>query len=164
MAVTLRWCCRNENGLRLNASNENLTRGYIKLAEDALGTMNRERNYNRQFAISACYYSMYYALYAILMKIGVTCEIHSCTLEFMKKLLKDFYTEEEIQAIKKALGCRETAQYYVDKIVSKEDETYIMAQAPLFITKSKEILAKLNENDIQRIREALQQVKLPMAR
>ncbi len=155
MAVTLRWCCTNENGLKLDTPSENLAQGYLTLAENALGTMNRERNYNRQFAISACYYSMYYALYAILMKLGIKCEIHSCTLEFMKKLLKDFYAPEDMQAIKKAFDCRETAQYYVDRIVTKEDEMYIMAQAPLFITKSKEILAKLNENDIQKIRDEL---------
>ncbi len=155
----MRWCCNNENGLRLDTPNENLTEGYLTLSENALGTMNRERNYNRQFAISACYYAMYYALYAVLMKIGIKCEIHSCTLEFMKQLLKEKYTFEEIQAIKKAFDCRETAQYYVDRIVSKEDETYIMAQAPLFLAKSKEILARLNENDVQHIREALQQIK-----
>ena len=122
MAVALRWCCKKEGGLKLDVSNENSTQGYLTLAENALGTMNRERNYNRQFAISACYYSMYYALYAVLMKAGVKCEIHSCTLEFMKRILKDFYSLEEIRAIKKAFDCRETAQYYVDRIVSKEDE------------------------------------------
>ncbi|MEK6929018.1 MAG: hypothetical protein AABW65_03655 [Nanoarchaeota archaeon] len=158
MAITLHWCCKNENGLKLDAPNENLTQGYLTLAENALGTMNRERNYNRQFAISACYYSMYYALYSVLMKIGIKCEIHSCTLEFMKNLLKDAYTLEEIRAIKKAFDCRETAQYYVDRIVSKEDEIYIMAQAPLFITKSKEILNELNEKDIQQTREELQKI------
>ena len=127
MAVTLSWCCRKENGLKLlDAPNDSLAQGYLTQAENALGTMNRERNYNRQFAISACYYSMYYALYAVLMRLGVRCEIHSCTIEFAKQLLKDLYTQEEIKAIKKAFDCREIAQYYVDRIVSKADKLYIM--------------------------------------
>ncbi len=64
------------------------------MAEEALGTMNRERN-----SISACYYSMYYSLYAILMKLGIKCEIHSCTLEFMKFSLSQYYLEDEIDII-----------------------------------------------------------------
>lgn len=131
--------------------NDNLSFGYIKMAENALGTMNRERNHNLAFAISACYYSMYYSLYAVLMKLGVKCEIHACTLEFMKLLTK-FYSKDDMKTIKKAFDLRETAQYYVDKIIRKEDSDFIMAQAPLFISKSKEVLAKINEEDIKEIR------------
>ncbi|MBU0528996.1 hypothetical protein KKF86_04470, partial [bacterium] len=83
------------------------------MAEDSLGTMNRERNYNLMFSISACYYSMYYSLYSILMKIGIKCEIHSCTLEFMKIMLKEYYSKEDIKTIKKAFDLRILAQYYV---------------------------------------------------
>ena len=74
--------------------NDNLAKGYLKMAENSLGTMSREKQYNLMFAISACYYSMYYSLYAICMKLGVKCEIHSCTLEFMKKGLNEFYSQD----------------------------------------------------------------------
>jgi len=125
------------------------------MAENALGTMNREKNYNLMFAISACYYSMYYSLYAILMRIGIKCEIHMCTLEFMKVMLSNLYSNEEIKTIKKAFDARNIAQYYVDKVVSKEDSDFIIAQAPLFLSKSKEILAKLNEKEIGEIRKRI---------
>ena len=154
--VTLKWCCGQKEGIRLIEPNDNLANGYLKMAENSLGTMNRERKYNQTFAISACYYSMYYSLYAICMKIGIKCEIHSCTIEFMKKILMGFYLEDDLKTIKKAFDIRNIAQYYVDKIVLKEDADYIMEKAPLFFNKSKEILTKLNEVDIKGIREKIE--------
>ena len=123
------------------------------MSENALGTMNRERNYNLTFAISACYYSMYYSLYGILMKLGVKCEIHSCTLEFMKFALFDFYSNEDIKLINKAFDLRNLAQYYVDKVIDKKDSDFIMTQAPLFLNKSKETLSKINEKEVERLRK-----------
>ncbi len=157
--VSLKWCCRQKDGIKLIESNNNLVQGYLKMAEDSLGTMNREKKYNLMFAISACYYSMYYSLYAVCMKIGVKSEIHSCTIEFMKKILSDFYSEEDVKIIKKAFDVRNIAQYYVDKIVSKEDSNYIITKAPLFFNKSKEILSKINEKDIKEIRKKIEDIK-----
>jgi uncharacterized protein (UPF0332 family) len=154
--VSLRWCYKQKDGIKLTETNDNLTQGYLKMAENSLGTMNRERKYNLMFAISACYYSMYYSLYAICMKIGIKCEIHSCTIEFMKRVLIKFYSKEDLKIIKKAFDARNIAQYYVDKIVSKEDSDYIMEKAPLFFNKSKEILAKINEKDVKEIRRKLE--------
>ena len=150
--VNLNWCCKQKNGIKLVEPNENLSRGYIEMAEKAIGTMNREKNMNMQFAVSACYYSMYYSLYSVLMKIGIKCEIHSCTLEIMNALLKEFYSTEDLRIISKAFDVRNASQYYVDKIISEEDINFIMRNAPLFLGRSKGILAKINEADIKKIR------------
>jgi uncharacterized protein (UPF0332 family) len=107
--VSLKWCCGKKEGIQLIEPNENLAKGYAEMAGAAIGTMNREKNLNMQFAISACYYSMYYSVYAILMKIGIKCEIHVCTLEFMKKLLADFYSKEDFKIISKAFDARNTS-------------------------------------------------------
>ena len=64
---------------------------------------------------------MYYSLYSVLMKIGIKCEIHACTLEFMKVLLQELYSKEDFILISKAFKSRDISQYYVDKIVPKED-------------------------------------------
>jgi uncharacterized protein (UPF0332 family) len=158
--VNLNWCCRQKNGIKLVEPSENLSRGYVEMAEKAIGTMNREKNMNMQFAISACYYSMYYSLYSVLMKIGIKCEIHSCTLEIMKTLLKDFYSTEDFRVISKAFDVRNTSQYYVDKIISREDIDFIMRSAPLFLNRSKGILAKINEADIRKIKENIKKMQM----
>jgi len=156
--VSLNWCCKQKDGINLVDPNDNLAQGYLKMAENSLGTMNREKQYNLMFAISACYYSMYYSLYAICMKLGVKCEIHSCTLEFMKKCLDEFYSIENVKAIKNAFDARNTVQYYVDRIVPKEDVDFIISNAPLFFNKSKEILSEINEKNIEEIRKSINKI------
>jgi uncharacterized protein (UPF0332 family) len=157
--VNIRWCCKKLEGIRLIEPNDNLALSYIKMAEDALGTMGREKNFNMIFAISACYYSMYYSLYSILMKLGIKCEIHACTLEFMKVFLSDFYSEKEIEVINRAFDLRGISQYYADKIVDKKDIEFIMINAPYFLNKSKEVINKINENDIKRVRNLINNVR-----
>jgi len=133
-------------------ANENLSASYMKMSENALGTMNREKEYNLAFSISACYYSMYYALYSIMMKIGVKCEIHSCTIEIMKVLLDNYYSKEDVKTISKAFDLRNLAQYYVDKVLNKKDINFIFMQAPLFVNHSKNILSSINEKDVGELR------------
>ncbi|MBW6442595.1 hypothetical protein K0A97_02325 [Patescibacteria group bacterium] len=146
--VSLKWCCNKKEGIKLIEPNENLSEGYIQMAENAMGTMNREKRLNIQFAISAGYYSMYYSLYSVLMKIGVKSEIHTCSLEFMKKLLSNFYSKEDCKIIEIAFEVRNLSQYYVNKIIAKEDIEFIFLKAQYFLSKSKDILSRLNEKDI----------------
>ena len=156
--ASIKWCCKQKEGIKLVEPNENLSYAYLKMAEASLGTMRREKEYNLMFSISACYYSMYYSLYSILMKIGVKCEIHSCTLEFMKKFLCYFYCKEDLSIIKKAFDLRNIAQYYVDKIIDKKEVEEIILRAPLFFNTSKNILSKINQSDINNIKRELEEV------
>lgn len=161
--VSIEWCCRQKGGIRLIEPNDNLAEGYIKMAENAIGTMIRERELNLAFSISACYYSMYYSLYyslySVLMKLGIKCEIHSCTLEFMKSFLTEFYSSDDAETIEKAFDARNKVQYYVDKIIKDEEIDFIVLQAPFFLNKSKEILSKLNQNNINELRSKVLNLK-----
>ena len=153
--VSLKWCCKQKDGIKLIEPSDNLSLSYMQMADNAFGTMNRERKYNLTFAISAGYYSMYYSLYSVLMKLGIKCEIHSCTLEFMKVLLSEFYTKEDFKIISKAFDLRNIAQYYVDKVIDTKESDMIMSKAPLFVNTSKDVLSKINESDVKKIRDSL---------
>lgn len=153
--VNITWCCNQKDGIKLVESNDNLARAYSQMAEDAIGTMNREKDKNLTFGISACYYSMYYSLYSIMMKIGIKCEIHSCSLEFMKQFLLEYYSQEDLKLIKKSFDLRGMAQYYPSKIIKKDESDFIISQASIFLNKSKEILSKINQKDIEKIRGEL---------
>jgi uncharacterized protein (UPF0332 family) len=158
--VNLKWCCRTKEGIKLIEPSDNLALSYIKMAENAIGTMNREKDLNKVFAISACYYSMYYSLYSILMKLGIKCEIHTCTLEFMKKQLSNFYSPDDVNMIAKAFELRGIAQYYVDKVLDQREIEFIITMAPLFLNKSKQILSKINERNIKEIKDKISQFSL----
>ncbi len=153
--VSLKWCAKQKGGIKLIDPNENIALSYLKMSNDALGTMNREKKYNLTFAISACYYSMYYSLYSILMKIGIKSEIHSCTLEIMKSLLTEFYSEENFRMINKSFNLRNISQYYPNSLISDKEINLIFSYAPLFFNKSRNILEKLDNSEIEKLRKKL---------
>ena len=141
--VSTRWCCKQKDGIKLAKPSENLAKSYFIMAENSLGTMNRRKKYNLSFSIAACYYSMYYSLYAIMIGIGIKCEIHSCSLRFMKEFLRDYYSTTDVNLIEKAFELRGVAQYYADKVLDMKDVNYIIGEAPSFFSKSKDIFSKM---------------------
>ena len=64
------WCLGIKSGIEIVEPNENLSKVYIMKAENALSAAKSLKN-NRDWEISSCYYSMYFALYSILMRIGI---------------------------------------------------------------------------------------------
>ncbi len=153
--VDIEWCCKQKAGIKLGEPTDNVASGYVNLAENSLGTMNREKEHNIVFSVSACYYAMYYSLYAILSKIGIKCEIHSCSIELM-----DFfdYDSEDKNLLEKSFGIRNTLQYYVDKIIDEKEIDFIIDKSSAFVAKSREILENLNEEDIDAIRNKIKEI------
>ena len=70
----------------------------------------------------------------------------------METFLLNLYSSEDLKTIEKAFELRESIQYYADRIISKEDTDLVIKQAPLFLNKSIEILSRLNQDDIGKIR------------
>ena len=95
--------------------------------------------------------SLYFSLYSILMKMGVKCEIHSCTIEFTRRFLGEYFSEDEISFLAASLKARIDSQYYVDRSVPDEQYKRMLADAPKFLVKCKSISTKLNEKTINKI-------------
>ena len=135
-------------------SNSDLAEAYIKKAEEALESMRV--NIIKDWKISTAYYTLYFSLYSILTKIGIKCEIHSCTIEFAKKFLKDYFNEEELDFAEDSLKARIDSQYYIDRTVPDEQYNQMIMKSPEFLVKCKSILIKLNEKKANEIRSKFQ--------
>ena len=98
---------------------------------------------------------MYFSLYAILMRIGIKCEIHSCTIEIMKMTLTKYFSDEEINLLQKSLTARVDSQYYTDRDVKEEQRITMVENASKFHLKCKEIALKLTSKEILSIRELI---------
>lgn len=147
------WCLKQREGIALVEPNSNLAEAYIKKAEEALESMRV--NIIREWKISTAYYTLYFSLYAILVKIGIKCEIHSCTLEFARQFLKDYFEENELSFLKDSLKARIDAQYYVNRNVPDSQFDEMLQRAPEFFVKCKSIVQKLSEKKISEIRAKL---------
>jgi uncharacterized protein (UPF0332 family) len=150
----IKWCLEVKNGIELIEPNDNLSKAYLKKSEDALKASSVLKD-NRDWEISSGYYAMYFALYAILMKLGVKCENHSCTIEFMKEFLREYFNEEDITLIGNSMVLRIDAQYYTNKEIPEIKYKKMLKEAPEFLVKCKDTIARLNEEKINAIRKKL---------
>jgi len=150
MKNKIKWCVGKKEGLSLIEPNANLAAAYLKKAEEALESMRV--NVIKDWKISTAYYSIYFSLYAVLMKLGVKCEIHSCTIAFAKKFLGDYLDIEDFLFIEDSLKARVDSQYYVDRTVPDLQFNKMIEKSPEFFVKCKGILVKLNEKKISEIR------------
>ncbi len=87
MVDKLEWCINH--GMKLIPPNDDLADEYFRSAEETLLVANLSKNSGSNMWLATHkYYTEYLAAYAILMKIGVKSEIHSCTIELIR-LLED---------------------------------------------------------------------------
>lgn len=150
----IRWCAGKKGGLSLIEPNSDLANAYIAKAEEALESMRI--NIVKDWKISTAYYTIYFSLYAVLMKSGIKCEIHSCTIEFAKRFLKEYFEEAEFDFTEDSLKARVDVQYYIDRTVPDEQYNKMTQKAPEFLVKCKAILIKLNEKKVTEIRDNFQ--------
>lgn len=101
------WCLQQKNGIELVEPNDNLSTAYLNDADDSLLAMDKITG---KWKTVTAYYACYNALYALLMKAGVKCEIHDCTLIIMNLLE---FTKEEIGFLKALKKQRIDVQYYL---------------------------------------------------
>ncbi|MBP2133298.1 uncharacterized protein (UPF0332 family) [Methanomicrobium sp. W14] len=149
----MNWCKDKRKGLKLTEPSENLSEAYFEKAEDSLAVMNSLDS--PDWIISTGYYSMYYSLYAVLMKVGVKSEIHICTIAFMKECLRDFFSEEEAERMDKARLMRVQSQYSVTREFSSSQAEKIATAAPLFLLKCRDVCDKMTHPDMEKIRKKM---------
>lgn len=149
----IEWCKEQRKGIRLVDPNSNLSLAYLKKAEEALETMNSVTS--PDWIISTGYYSMYYSLYAVLMKIGIRSEMHTCTIECMREYLMNFFSYEDVRTIDDARIMRVQSQYSVALESAEEEASKIVSNVPYFLLKCRNVCNRMKSEDIENIRKML---------
>lgn len=151
----IKWCLNQKKGIEIVETSDNLRDAYLIKAEDALDTLKTSKS--RDWQLTTAYYTIYNSIYSLLMKIGIKCEIHSCTIEFTKRYLKDHFTPEDFKLIDKAFSARIDSQYYVNRQVPDQNYELIMKKTPAFLVKCKNIV--LDQKEIIEIRARVSSVR-----
>ncbi|MEA2033954.1 MAG: hypothetical protein U9N40_00445 [Euryarchaeota archaeon] len=141
MRDRLSWCAGIKNGIVLVEPNDNLASAYLKKAEDAMDAMHSVVSFD--WKISTGYYSMYFSLYSVLMKIGIKSENHICTIEIMQRLLNGFFTSDECEMPGKVRRARVETQYYVASNVSEIFSVRFQNGYPVFSLSAGQLLMGL---------------------
>lgn len=143
----IKWCLEQKKGIKLIEIKPHLSDSYLKEADE---TLENVFSTSGKWKVITGYYACYNALYAILMKTGIKCEIHDCTLELMKLFGFD---NSEMKYLKKLKEDRIQAQYYLKDIIL-EDESNVKK----FVSRCKIILYNLNSEKIEKIRKEIKRL------
>jgi len=149
-------CATRKDGIKLVEPSENLCSAYLKMAKESLASMNANIDAGvKRWAIVAAYYARYHAIYAILMKIGIKCEIHACTIAVVRAL---FLKGELVKETEAAMKQRINMQYYADRTVSDNDYKKNINSAPNFVIKMEKLSAEMSGDEVEHLRKKLKKM------
>ena len=152
--VSIRWCLKQEKGLELIEPNKNMSDSYLNMADESVEILQNVEK-SKIWTATTTYYIFYYSLYSLMLRIGIKCEIHSCSLEFMRQKLTHFYNKKDIEMINKAFSARINLQYYTDRPVNQDIIEETKKYCKKFFIKTKDILVRINEKQMKEIRNSL---------
>ncbi len=153
----LSWCFKQKHGIRIIEPNENLTKAYLKKAISALNTMTAALQIKEtDWIVTTAYYARYFALYALLMKIGVKSEIHDCTISLGRYLSENgILNKSLIDDIEKAKQTRVDTQYYVAREFSVKAIKSNVDSARKCVLEVEKVIGNLSTDQIDNVRELL---------
>ena len=149
--MSIEWC--KKQGMKLIEPNDNLSEEYYKNAEETLRVTNLIKNSgSNMWLATQKYYTEYLASYALLMKIGIKTEIHSCTIEIIRLLEKEniitFKLSENLEEDKEL---RIDNQYYLK---NRPVDFNSKALSELLL-KIRELLDNITKEQIKHIRSLI---------
>ncbi len=154
--VNLKWCKEQNRGITLIEPNNNLCEEYIKSAEETLGILKEIENKSDIWLATTKYYCEYFIVYALLMRLGIKCEIHDCTIELCKFLEKEkLLPKGTYDKLEKDKKLRIDNQYYLKNIKVKINHSEMVE----FVLNIKDITGSITTEKINEIRAKIKFIK-----
>lgn len=109
------WCKQQKKGIKLIKPNDNLSEEYYQNAEESLKVLKSiKATQSKMWLATTKYYIEYFAIYSVLMKLGIKCEIHDCTISLAKILEEGGILEAgTAQTLERDKELRIDNQYYL---------------------------------------------------
>ena len=149
------WCKKQKAGIKLQEPNENLSKEYYENAEESMRVLkNIKETKSNMWLATTKYYIEYFAVYSVLMKIGIKSEIHDCTISLAKFLEDEDILEKGVsELLERDKDLRIDNQYYLkNKPVNINFE-----KLSSFILSIKKSLNKLNDKNIEELRKSIKE-------
>jgi uncharacterized protein (UPF0332 family) len=153
----LKWCLRQKRGIRLIAPSDNLVKAYREKSHNALKSteVNAQANIT-EWTVSASYHAKYFALYALLSKIGVRCEIHDCTIALFGYLFSTREFHHLVSELRQSKDDRVDVQYYSTQI--KVNLADLLQRAKQFVLQVEELVDGLNAEKVANLQQKLREL------
>ncbi len=148
------WCKRQSDGIKIKDPNDNLSHEYYQNAEESLRVLRiiKETKSNMWLATTK-YYMEYFAVYSVLMKIGIKCGIHDCTIALIKFLEDEGIIENgTTRILEKDKDLRIDNQYYLKNKPVNID----LEKLSNFLLSIRKSLEQLDGNKINELRKKIE--------
>jgi len=153
----LKWCLRQERGIRLpcrlTISRRRIWRNH------AMSLRSMEVNAQagiEEWTVSASYYAKYFAVYALLSKIGVKSEIHGCTIALFGYLFSTVEYHHLVRELRQSKDDRVDVQYYSREL--EVNLTDLMQQTKQFVLQIEELIDGLNSEEVAALQKKLKEL------
>jgi len=150
------WCKKQKSGIKIQEPNENLSQEYYENAEESLKVLKSIKGTKSNMWLATTkYYIEYFAAYSVLMKIGIKCEIHDCTIALVKFLEREGILDEgTTERLEEDKELRIDNQYYLKNKPVKIDFEALSE----FLLSIKKILDDLDEEKIEDVRSKIEKL------
>ncbi len=146
----LRWCLKQSKGIRVDKPSENLVKAYLQKSRNASKSMEVNAQASLiEWAVSASYYAKYFAVYSLLSKIGIKCEIHDCTIAVFEYLFSDSIPKEILKDLRDSKENRVEAQYYTQEISVNLEQ--VIKKTKQFALEIEKVIDGLNAEKISKL-------------
>lgn len=139
----VRWCLKKPTGIKLIEPNENLCEQYFREADETITSMIAQTT---KWQVIMAYYACYNALYGLLQKAGIKCEIHDCSIALM--ILISQFTPEDIKYMDQLKKHRISVQYYLKELPLED-----VQKVKSFVLKCKHIRDDLQIDEFRNLIE-----------
>ncbi|MFT4310457.1 MAG: hypothetical protein ACMXYC_02395 [Candidatus Woesearchaeota archaeon] len=103
----LDWCKKQASGISQMHYTQEVALAYIAKARKTVSLISSDEE---EWIVIKSYYACYHALYAIVVKCGIKCEIHDCTIKLMDIL---GFSRDDREFMKNLKKDRVSVQYYL---------------------------------------------------
>jgi uncharacterized protein (UPF0332 family) len=152
----LNWFIQNKKGIRLVEPNDNLSKVYLRKSRSSLNMLSSAIEKEEwEWILETSYYARYFCVYSFLMKVGLKCEIHDCTIQLIGFLVeKELVDVRFFEEIKEAKSLRVDSLYY-NKDFSHDLILKFSKSASKFCLDFEEFIEDLDNEKIATIRSLI---------
>jgi|SRR3989344_2654430 len=150
---SIKWCKTQAKGISLIEPNRNLSEEYYRNAEESMKVLRAVYPTGSLMWLATIkYYIEYFAAYSLLMRIGIKCEIHECTIALLNLLEEnDFIAQGLTKQVEEDKELRIDNQYHL-KNKPVEIDFDVMAN---FLLRIRERIDSLSAEEIKTIRQKI---------
>jgi uncharacterized protein (UPF0332 family) len=138
---------------RLIRPNQKLAVTFMNKARNDLVVLRSIPDSDMEWRATTLYYARYHMLTALLMRIGIDCKDHNCSILIAESAFLGMMKKELFDEIKTAKKHRINLQYYTDRAVDKKEFEKNLGNVDRFVEQTTILLQSLTREKAEEIKK-----------